>query len=203
MSDEASEAIYTATIELLSEVGVDGFTLRDVVSRAGVGLATIYRRWPAKSALVVDTITRVMSQNVADPVADTAAESVHALVHRHVSTLRDTPVGAALPAIVAEATRSPAVAATFQGWLAGRRALIQEALRVGVARGEFRADLDIDIAFDLLAGPPYYRLLFLGEPVTDDYAARLADEFIRWASPPTAPKPRRSRASAAAGRRKA
>jgi AcrR family transcriptional regulator len=53
-SEEAHQAILDATLELLVEVGFSALTVEGVASRAGVGKATIYRRWPSKLPLVVE-----------------------------------------------------------------------------------------------------------------------------------------------------
>src|SRR5215212_9123818 len=45
-------AIVRAALELMAEVGVDGTTLTAVAERAGVARATVYLRWPTRSALI-------------------------------------------------------------------------------------------------------------------------------------------------------
>jgi AcrR family transcriptional regulator len=69
-----TDAILDATIELFEEVGYDHLRIQDVADRAGAGLATIYRRWPTKQALVADAIRRkgmlIDSPVTGDPVAD-------------------------------------------------------------------------------------------------------------------------------------
>lgn len=52
LSSERSDHILGHVWELLQEVGYDGLRMSDVAERAGVGLATIYRRWPTKRDLV-------------------------------------------------------------------------------------------------------------------------------------------------------
>lgn len=47
-------AIRQAALELLAEGGLDACALDEVARRAGVGKATIYRRWPSKDDLVRD-----------------------------------------------------------------------------------------------------------------------------------------------------
>ena len=51
-----SDAILTATRELLLERGYDRFTVQDVAERAESGVGAIYRRWPNKGALVAEAI---------------------------------------------------------------------------------------------------------------------------------------------------
>ena len=52
LSEERSDDILGAVLELLHDVGYDQLRMQDVADRAGVGLATIYRRWPTKQDLV-------------------------------------------------------------------------------------------------------------------------------------------------------
>jgi AcrR family transcriptional regulator len=61
-----TEEILLATIELFEEVGYDHLRIQDVADRAGAGLATIYRRWPTKQALVADAL-RHKSQVLDEP----------------------------------------------------------------------------------------------------------------------------------------
>ena len=45
-----------ATLALLAEVGYDRLTMDAVAARARAGKTTIYRRWPGKAELVVDSV---------------------------------------------------------------------------------------------------------------------------------------------------
>ena len=55
-SEQADQAIIDATLEVFAESGPDGLCIEQVAARAGVGKATIYRRWPGKEDLLVDAI---------------------------------------------------------------------------------------------------------------------------------------------------
>src|SRR6516165_8353576 len=52
-SERAEQAILDATLEAIGDYGVDGVRCEDVAARAGVGKATLYRRWPGKEDLLI------------------------------------------------------------------------------------------------------------------------------------------------------
>src|SRR5204862_6257627 len=58
----ADRAIVTATLELMAERGVRDLRMDDVADRAGVGKATIYRRYRSKDALVTDAVATLVSE---------------------------------------------------------------------------------------------------------------------------------------------
>ena len=56
-SVRADEAIIEATLDLLAEgMSVDVLSIEAIAARAGVGKATIYRRWTGKDALLHDAL---------------------------------------------------------------------------------------------------------------------------------------------------
>src|SRR5215203_7405886 len=84
--------IRAAILRLLADVGYGALTMDAVAAEAGVGKATIYRRWRTKQDLVVDTVS-VMTQAIATPVDTGSLEGdVRAIVHRVVEMITG-PVG--------------------------------------------------------------------------------------------------------------
>jgi len=64
--------ILDATLEVLGEVGADGFTLDRVAARAESSKAAIYRRWPSKTALILEAINHVKYRTLGKaPLPDT------------------------------------------------------------------------------------------------------------------------------------
>ena len=52
LSEERTEHILGAVLDVLHDAGYDQLRMQDVAERACVGLSTIYRRWPTKQELV-------------------------------------------------------------------------------------------------------------------------------------------------------
>src|SRR2546428_9132727 len=63
------EAILSAAIDVLADVGYARLTMDDVATRARVGKASLYLRWPNKVSLVSEALRHRAA--VAPPVPDT------------------------------------------------------------------------------------------------------------------------------------
>ena len=62
-----------------------------------------------------------------------------------------------------------------------RRTAVRAVLRRGVARGEIRTDVDLDLAFFLVWGPVYYRFLFAlagRAQIEPDFISDLVDAVL-------------------------
>src|SRR5690242_16002774 len=70
-SEQAEQAIIEATLDLFAEQGFEGVCVEAVAARAGVGKATIYRRWPNKEELLLAAFGSLKS-----PFPEPAGESV-------------------------------------------------------------------------------------------------------------------------------
>ena len=171
-SEEAHQAILDATLALLAEVGFSALTVEGVAGRAGVGKATIYRRWPSKLPLVIEAFGGLPSFEDAD--TGSLASDLKAMLRAYLELFNKTPLAAVLPALASERAHDPALAQLFDPVLRQRRSPLSRALERAVARGEVPADLDIDLAADLIVGPIAVRLFFTGRKVT----TRMVDPMV-------------------------
>ena len=67
--------------------------------------------------------------------------------------------------------------------LTGRREALRAVLDRGVERGDLRADLDVELALDVLAGPLFYRLFITGGPLDEQLVDGIADLILRGFAP--------------------
>lgn len=177
---EVDRAILRAALDLLAEESYDALSMEAVAARAGCGKAAIYRRWPSKSALVVDAVAACKEKAIQLPDTGSTREDLRLHVQNMVRHLRTSDTGRIMPALLAELARNPEFAASFrQGLVQPRRALVLEMLRRGVARGELRPDVDLDIVADAMAAVFHYRMFFTGQEIDDDMPERVVDLLWR------------------------
>jgi AcrR family transcriptional regulator len=168
---DRTDAILAAATELFGERGYDQLTVQDIAGRAGVGLATIYRRWPTKQALLAEALRR---RNDGLDVELTGPPI------EQLETVFD---------MVAESTMGPQ-GEFLPGLLTAIRAdaELAEALRVGVIdplRRVIRAQLEcvlgpdhpqLDLLVDVVPGVCVFRALAPGETGDpDELVAAMVD----------------------------
>jgi len=164
-SPVADAAIVRATLELLLEDGYRGLTMEKVRARAGVGKATLYRRYGSKEELVAEAI-RHLNQPIDRPDTGAVRDDVLAVARSVMAGAERVQFASFVPRLLAEAAGDREMHAIFyENLVAPRRAVMGEVLRRGVERGELRADLDVELAIDILTGPWVYRLLISGGEV--------------------------------------
>lgn len=172
-------AIVAATLELLAEAGYGALTMEAVAARAGVGKATLYRRFPNKQQLVVEAVSTLTEQPEPDGglgVRDELVTLLDAIRRKSSSSL----AGKIFPRLVGESVDNPDLMSSYREQvLLPRRERFATVLRRGIADGLLRDDLDVEHAIDLLVGPMAYRnLLRADSPPGPDLAARIVDDVL-------------------------
>lgn len=183
-SARADEAITEAILDLLAEgTPFEALTIEAVAARAGVGKATIYRRWSNKESMLVDAIARLKG----DPptVPGTSLRDDLVAVLRPVGTTKSMRAGQIMPCLVSELRRSPELQAVYHRAMEPRREVLRQVLRTWRDRGELRADLDLDLAAIMLTGPMLAQnVLFLNPNLArEDLPERLVDAVLAGLSP--------------------
>lgn len=178
----ADGAIVDAVLGVLGEVGFTGLTIEAVAQRAGVGKATIYRRWAGKEQLVLEALN-VGHIEVPDP--DTGGLRSDLIEFLLPLTDEETQQGTIrlMPALAAQAVVDPQIALPLRRFVADRRNPLAQIIERGRARGEVGPDVDIELAVDLLTGPILYRLCFSGLPVDLEFIQDLIDRSLRAIAP--------------------
>ena len=178
-SDRLHRAILDAARELLIAEGFAALRLEHVAARAHVGKATIYRRWPSKEALALELLMELAAPHIAiKETGDTRAELLAAVTNA-MRALTETPFGPVMRALLSQIAINPSLGDPFRaGVVQARRDEVARVIARGVSRGDLRADIDYEVATELLVGPVYFRLMFGGE-LTHAFAERVVDALLR------------------------
>jgi AcrR family transcriptional regulator len=159
-SERSRRAILDATSALLTETTVQRLSIEAIASRAGVGKTTIYRWWPSKAALVIDTF--VERHLLHTPIRDDLP--VRAAVTEHLSLLVEQyagPQGRLVRQILAECQYEESTLHEFrERFWDGRRAATRALMERGQREGDLRDDLDPGFMAEMIYSPVYQRLLF-------------------------------------------
>ena len=177
-SAEADEAILDAAIELFADAGLEGLTVEGVAARAGVGKATVYRRYPGKLELVVAAWKACADVEAPPPDTGSIRGDLRELVDALVTRLTCTVVGRAMPMLVAEAARVPELSAEHQVIVREKRARVRAVVERAVVRGDLRAGIDPDLVVDACVGPIFYRFLVTRDPLDERFADALVDSVL-------------------------
>jgi AcrR family transcriptional regulator len=181
--ERADRAILDATLELMAEAGARGLRMDDVAGRAGVGKATIYRRYRSKDELITAAVAGLVSE-IAVPDTGRTRGDLLALMRGAVDVYRRSVEAAVMPSLVEAMSRDAELARLVrEGFLARRRSALRAVLDRGIERGDLRADLDIDLVLDVLGGPLFYRLLITGGPIDERLADGVAELILRGFAP--------------------
>jgi AcrR family transcriptional regulator len=175
-SARADEAIIEAVLDLLAEgTPFDALSIEAVAARAGVGKATIYRRWSNKDALIFDAVRTVKGEPAVLPGTSVRDDLIALL--RPVGKAEHTRAGQIMPCLMSELQRSPELNSIFQRIMEPRRELARELLRRGIDEGVLRPDIDTEVVIAMLTGPLIaYRMLHWNPKLgREDLVERLVD----------------------------
>ncbi len=175
--DITRKAVLRAAYDLLSEGGLSQFTIESVAARSGVARTTIYRWWPSKGALAMEGFLEATAQDFHLPPTASVVADVGAMLRSAARIMGGVP-GRIIRGIIAEGQSDPETIEAFkEGYVRPRRAEIRALLERGMASGELRADLDVEMVSYGLFGPLYLRML-LNEPLDEDWVSRLAQNVL-------------------------
>jgi AcrR family transcriptional regulator len=178
-SERADQAIIDAALSLFAESGPEGLCIERVAARAGVGKATIYRRWPGKEDLLLDAIAALKAP-LPEPAGRSVREDLVTLLGVMCAESADPRRAREFALLLGEGAQYPRLMARYvETVLEPRREVVRAVLRRGMATGELRPDLDVEAALFMLIGAVVARRGHEQQAIPAGYAERVVDELLR------------------------
>jgi len=177
-SEQAERAIIDAALEEFAESGPEGLCIEKVAARAGVGKATIYRRWPGKEDLLLDALAAVKVP-LPKPKGKSVRDDLAALLDAMRMEAVDPRRARQSALLLGEGARYPRLIERYVATVVEpRRDVVRAVLRRGIATGELREDTDVEAAVYMLTGAVLARIWLGQDRVERGFARRVVDDLL-------------------------
>ncbi|HUN31756.1 MAG TPA: TetR/AcrR family transcriptional regulator [Trebonia sp.] len=178
-SERADQAILDAALDAFAELGAEGVSCEGVAARAGVGKATIYRRWPGKEDLLIAALAALKSPLPA-PGGVSVRDDLVAMLTVMVQDSDDPRYARQFAMLHGEGERYPRLLARYKETaVEPRRETVRKVLRHGIETGQLRADTDVEIAMLTLMGAVMARMKHDYGEAAPEFAVRVVDQLLR------------------------
>jgi AcrR family transcriptional regulator len=160
LDPQIDDAIVRAATKMLLEHGIQRMTVPGVAAAAGVAKTTVYRRYATPLQLVLAAIGRL---NADVPDVDSGSARADLITVLEQARQRIDPTVTAT--VLVEAQAHPEVLEAARRQMIGPAVeRFRRVLRAGIARGELRADLDVEVAADAILGSFFTHSYERGRP---------------------------------------
>src|SRR5437763_6872854 len=141
--------VIAAAAGILRRDGYSRLTMERVAAESGVAKTTLYRRWPTRAALCMELYLEVAGRELHDPATGDVESDLRHIVNTVVHLQTRTVAGPAFIGLLAEAQSNPqASSAALIEFARRRRQITRQVLERAIARGELRAETDVDLVID-------------------------------------------------------
>jgi len=167
-------AILQATLDVFAEEGYAGVSMEGVALRAGVGKATIYRRYSTKAELVVEAVR--CGAHMVDHLPDTGdlRADLLSMMRPLVDRLRGDD-GKLMTTFAMERFRNPDLADEFDRSVIGtKREHVRKLVTAAIERGDLPADADVELIAETPPALLWHHALY-GLPIDDALLERILD----------------------------
>ncbi|MFF8590264.1 TetR/AcrR family transcriptional regulator [Streptomyces sp. NPDC015220] len=188
-----SEAVERAIVEGVMKLLEDGVPLAElsierIARTAGVGKATIYRRWSGKEELFVDVVRAAEPPDPELPGTSVRDDLVVILEQFRQRGLASRS-SAILHNVYAQMKSSPKIWCAYHATVVEPRRRLQiEVLRRGQRNGELRTDIDVEVLNDIVVGPMLVRSVMRPDAeLPEDLPEQIVDAVLEGLRPVSSP----------------
>ncbi|GAA1364198.1 TetR/AcrR family transcriptional regulator [Streptomyces beijiangensis] len=184
-SEAVERSIVEAVVKLLEEgAPLAEISIERIARTAGVGKATIYRRWKGKEELLVDVLKDIEPVDPPLPgtsVRDDLVAMLESLRRRGLAQRSSV----LLHNVFAQMKSYPKLWDAYHDTVVeARRRLGREIINRGVAEGAIRADVPLDLINDIFVGPMLLRTILRPDAdLPEDLAEQLVDLALEGLKP--------------------
>jgi AcrR family transcriptional regulator len=177
-SDDRDRAILDAALALLVEQGFAGLSMEGIASRAGVGKATIYRRWKSKAEVVVEALRAHVCPFGDLPDTGDVRSDLASMYRAMLETLKGAD-GAIMAAFTAEKFRHDELSEEFdRTFVAERRLHMRVLIERAVAQRLIPPDSNVELLAEVGPALLWHRFTMRHGLLPDDLPEQIVAQFL-------------------------
>ncbi len=162
------------------EEGLTGVTVEAVAARAGVGKPTIYRTWPNAYAVAMAALISADGGSVKKLPPSKSALTQLKLQLRTVAAVFASRTGRQVTMMIAAAASETELSKSFRNhFILARREEGRSIVARAIGQREIRANINMDVALDMIYGPIFYRLLMGHGSLDGDFTDSVVEQALK------------------------
>lgn len=174
-SEETRQLVLSTAYEMFLEKGFKAVTVDKIAEKTSVSKATIYKWWPNKAAVVLDSYFEATATTL--PIPDTG--SVKEDLYQQVTNLTKfflSNRGSGITELIAEGQFDPMIGEECRKrYFKPRRQISRTIIERGITKGQLKEEIDIEFYIDCLYAPIFYRLLITKDTIDEAYVHQVVD----------------------------
>jgi len=178
LDGKRDEAIQSAAIELMQEVGYERCTIEAIAAKAHASKATIYRRWKNKQELLVSAVNRHTFCTPPEVDQGNLRDDLIEMISEKIKNLKG-PDGAVVSVLLTAAKNDPELGKLIP--ISIRESQDDTVMHIidrGIKRGEISKDANIELLLEILPGIFTYRIFMTHQPVNRKFIEQLVDGIL-------------------------
>ncbi|RRJ86614.1 TetR/AcrR family transcriptional regulator [Gulosibacter macacae] len=164
-SEQSRQSILSATLKLIDErepdsISVQQLSIERIAREAGVSKTTIYRWWPNKASVIIDTFleNHILATPVREDLPAIEAMREHVVALANVYSGFE---GRLMAQLLAEAQYDADTLEEFKRhFWRPRREAVTRLIERAQAEGSLRSEVSAELIAERIYSPLYFRLLF-------------------------------------------
>jgi len=181
---DLDRTVIDTVLRLIGDgIAIGDLSMEGIAREAGVGKATVYRRWPGKDALLLDALAAI---DAGVPLCTDGTGSFREDLIAAVDYIRRRSLAkresALMRSMMSHAYSNPELWRSYHDRVvSARRRMLAELLERGIADGEIRPELgaDLDLLTDMVVGPVLARATLRPDAsLPADIAQRVVDTLL-------------------------
>lgn len=174
---DAQKRILEASFSLLSEKGWDGFSIEGVSQRAGVGKATIYRWWPDKGLLAVESFLSINCDEQVYPDTGCLVGDLEFQIEKIRVMLTPENIKV-LRAVFVAIQESDSLRQEFESeWMPIKKSGFDAMISRAVSRGQLPEAVNSDLIFTLVFGSVFMKIM-MGTDFGPGESRKLVEQIL-------------------------